>query len=332
MTEHPLLTAVIVSWNSDEHLGSCISTLVKSGLHSSIRFEIVVVDNNSADDSVDVAKRVGADQVIRNPINAGFAVAASQGIAVAQGSWIIMVNPDLVVDEPFIAVVIDAVMAAPVEVACFAPEIRFSADATRINSRGIMIDAAGLPAEIGKGQLVTEAPIPTRVFAGSGGGSVLRRTALDRVGGFEPLYFAYYEDTDLAWRLQRSGYRAYFLPGAYAYHAGSSTVGVGSRLQTYLVARNRRFLFYRYGPREWKAKGWRMLADTAHACVLCAITKSLTPLYGRASALRSRLYLRYLRRWDSVHLKDKTDLLATRTPFRVALMRKWRSVTLERRP
>jgi GT2 family glycosyltransferase len=241
-----------------------------------------------------------------------------------------MTNPDLVVDESFIQVITDAVKTASIDISCFAPEIRFSADSMRLNSRGIGVDEAGLPAEIGKGQLVCDAPMPIKVFAGSGGGSILRRAALDEVGAFDPLYFAYYEDVDLAWRLQRSGWRARFLPSAQASHAGSSTVGVASPLQTYLVARNRRFLFYRHGPHKWRARIWRTLTDTAHAGVLCAMTRSMIPLYGRASALRSRPYLRYLRKYDATHLLDTPDNLTARIPFRTALRRKYQSVALEK--
>jgi N-acetylglucosaminyl-diphospho-decaprenol L-rhamnosyltransferase len=330
VTTSPLFTSVIVSWNSADHLGECIQAIKRSEAKTDTLVEVIVVDNASTDSSADIASIAGADLVIRNPINAGFAVAASQGIALARGSWIVMTNPDLVVDNFFIGAITDAVKTASVDVACFAPEICFAADSTRLNSRGIGVDNAGLPAEIGKGQLMGDAPVPTEVFAGSGGGAILRRAALDQVGAFEPLYFAYYEDVDLAWRLQRCGWRACFLSSAQASHAGSSTVGVASSLQTHLVARNRRFLFYRHGPHNWRARVWRTLTDTAHGTVLCVMTRSMTPLYGRASALQVRPYLYYLRKRDATYLTGTPEALTARIPFRTALRRKLKSVALEK--
>lgn len=330
MTDKLLFTSVIVSWNSADHLGECIQAIRRSEAKSETSVEVIVIDNASTDGSAEMAKSTGADVVIKNPINAGFAVAASQGIALARGQWIIMTNPDLLVDESFVSAITEAVTDVPSDVACFAPEIRFAADSSRLNSRGIGVDSVGIPAEIGKGKLVGEAPMPIKIFAGSGGGSILRRVALDQVGAFAPLYFAYYEDVDLAWCLQRCGWRARFLPSAHASHAGSSTVGVASPLQTYLVARNRRFLFYRHGPHSWRARFWRTLTDTAHATVLCAVTRSPTPLYGRAAALRARPYLYYLRKRDAVFLTKDPDTFVPRIPFRAALQRKLRSIALER--
>ncbi len=330
MTDDPLFTCVVVTWNSDDHLGDCIEAIRRSEAQSDTSVEILVIDNASTDHTTDIATKTGADRIVRNPINAGFAVAASQGVALARGMWIVMTNPDLVVHESFVKAVTSAVRAAPANVSCFAPEIYFLADSMRINSRGIAVDDVGLPSEIGKGQLVSKAPIPVRVFAGSGGGSILRRTALDKVGAFDPVYFAYYEDVDLAWRLQRSGYRTLFLPNARASHAGSSTVGVASPLQTYLVARNRRLIFYRHGPHSWRARMWRTLTDIIHASVLCVATRSAAPLYGRASAIRLRLYLRFLRRTDAANLTGDHDTLVARIPFKAALRRKVRSIALEK--
>lgn len=289
-----------------------------------------MIDNASDDDSGGIAISAGADRLIQNPINAGFAVAASQGIALANGTWIIMINPDLVIDISFLQIVDDAVKNAPANICCFAPEIRFAADNSLINSCGIAVDSIGIPSEIGKGQLASAVNLPTTIFGASGGGAILRRSALDEVGGFEPAYFAYYEDDDLSWRLQRAGYRALLLPTAKALHAGSSTVGVASPLQTYLVARNRRLLFYRHGPHDLRTRVWRGITDLGHAGVSYALTRCTAPFRGRAAALFLRPYLRFLRRTDATFLRGTPDVLVPRVSFRAAIRRKLQSITLER--
>ncbi len=323
-------TAVIVTWNSGKHLGACVSALKESERHSRASLEILVVDNASQDDSSIIAISAGADRLVQNPTNAGFAVAASQGLALANGTWIVMTNPDLVVDTSFLQMVDDAVKDAPTNVCCYAPEIRFDSDKSLVNSCGIAVDSVGIPSEIGKGQPAVEVSFPTAIFGASGGGAILRRSALDEVGGFEPAYFAYYEDDDLSWRLQRAGYRALFLPTAKAFHVGSSTVGVASPLQTYLVARNRRLMFYRHGPHGLRARAWRCISELGHMAVSYALTRSSAPLRGRAAALCLRPYLHFLRRTDTIFLGGVPDALIPRVSFRSAIRRKLQSIALER--
>ncbi len=91
-------------------------------------------------------------------------------------------------------------------------------------------------------------PRRSDVFGPSTSGCLVRRTALAAVGGLEPLYFAYLEDVDVAWRLRKKGYRALVVPGAVALHEGSASTGEGSWLKAFLVARNRRALFRLHGP------------------------------------------------------------------------------------
>jgi GT2 family glycosyltransferase len=326
----PLFSCVTVAWNSADHLPACIDALRRSAGESGAAVEVIVVDNASGDGSPALAEAHGADRVVRNPVNAGFAVAASQGLGLATGDWVVMVNPDLVVDATFFAAALEAVATASEELAAFAPEIRFAADAERVNSRGITVDESGIPAEVGKGEL-RGAASPGAVFGATGGAALLRRSALDRVGGYEPLFFAYYEDVDLAWRLQRAGFRASHLPGAGASHAGSSTVGVGSPLQTYLVARNRRFLVRRHGPFDPRARAWRTVVEIGHAGFLTVATRNAAPLRGRAAALRRRRYLRFLRRVDRATLAGTAAALTPRARFGATLRRKLRSMDLEER-
>ena len=87
-----LLSIVIVSFNAKEHLRRCLSTLYE---HQHGRFEVIVVDNASPDDSASiVAKEVPQARLIANPVNAGFAVAANLGAGESTGDVIVFLNPD----------------------------------------------------------------------------------------------------------------------------------------------------------------------------------------------------------------------------------------------
>jgi hypothetical protein len=181
-------------------------------------------------------------------------------------------------------------------VASIVAELRFADDPGVVNSRGVQLDRLGLPAERDVGSPAgTAAAGP--VFGGSGGGWMVRRSALLRAGALEPVYFAYLEDLDLSARLQRAGMGALLWPRAAALHAGSTSTGHGSPLKLYLVARNRHVLFALQRPAPW-AVPVRVALDLGHMVVQMALSRRGEPLTGRLAARRGRRHVRFLRSSD----------------------------------
>lgn len=290
----PALSAVLVAWNSADSIGTCIASLRRSAAAAGAALQIVVVDNASGDDSRRTARRTGADIVVENPLNAGFVVAASQGIALSRAPWVLLVNPDVVVSESFVAAVLGAAEDAPDDVAALVPDIRFAADPDLINSRGIEVDSIGVPRERGIGMPGDDVAHGVDVFGGSSCAWVLREETLRRVGGLEPAYFAYFEDVDLAWRLRRAGQRTVYVPDALALHEGSASTGNGSALKAFLVARNRRLLFRLHGPHGFRARVLRAMTELGHAIVQMLTVSPRAPIAGRLAGLRYRRLARFL--------------------------------------
>jgi len=289
----PALTLVIVAWNSAALLETSIGAFRGSAAAAGVACEVVVVDNCSRDDSAAVARASGADVVLENPLNAGFVVAAAQGIARARSPWVLLANPDLRVDEGFVGAVAAAAAAAPDDVASLVPDVRFASDPRVVNSRGLAVDAVGIPAERDAGR---RADLPRRhgdVFGASSSASILRVDAVRRIGGLEPAYFAYLEDVDVAWRLRRAGYRAQLVEDALAVHEGSASTGEGSWLKTFLVARNRRILFRLHGPHTARARLLRGVTELGHATVQAISGGRGASVRGRAAAVRTRRYTRF---------------------------------------
>jgi GT2 family glycosyltransferase len=234
--------------------------------------------------------------VIRNPLTAGYGVAAAQGIARSHAPWILLVNPDLVVAPCFVGALLAAADASDPNIATLVPEMRFATRPDVVNCRGLTVDEIGIPAEIDAGMRVVEPPTPSiPVLGGSSGCCLLRAEHVRRTGGPEPMFFAYLEDVDLALRLDCAGYGAVFVPGAVAFHEGSASTGARSPLKVHLVARNRRLLFRLHGPRSVGATMLRTLVDAAHGAY-SSLATPLAPWAGRLEALRFRRYLRFLRR------------------------------------
>lgn len=291
----PDLSAIIVAWNSGRTLGECIDSLRSSAKRAEAAIEFVLVDNGSKDGSVDAAPLDARDVVVRNGINAGYGVAAAQGLALATSPWLLLVNPDVVVAPEFVRAMLDATRDVPADVCALVPDMRYQSNPSLVNSRGLTVDRIGVPAELDAGTSVDAEARATEVFGGSSGCCLVRAEAIRVVGGLEPGYFAYFEDVDLACRLQRLGLKAQLVPGAIVFHEGSASTGEGSPLKTFLVARNRRLTFRINGPRTLRARVARVPVEVGH--VLYSLSGgSLAALSGRHDALRLRSYATFVRR------------------------------------
>jgi GT2 family glycosyltransferase len=290
------LSAVVVAWNAGASLARCIDSLRTSARQADAPIQIVVIDNGSTDVAVEELELEPGDVVIRNPLNSGYGVAAAQGLARSRAAWVLLVNPDLVVEPAFVGAMLGAADAAAASVATLVPEMRFASRPDLVNCRGVTVDEIGVPAEIDAGQPVGAHVAPSvPVLGGSSGCCLLRAQHVHRLGGPEPGYFAYLEDVDLALRLDGAGYEATFVAEAVALHEGSASAGSRSPLKAHLVARNRRLLFQLHGPHTLRATVWRALVDLAHGAY-SSFSTPLAPWAGRLEALRYRRYLRFLRR------------------------------------
>jgi GT2 family glycosyltransferase len=295
MTE-PRLSAVVVAWNAGAVLGQCVDSLRTSARHADEPVQLVVVDNGSTDGAVDELELDVGDVMIRNPLNAGYGVAATQGLARSRAAWVLLVNPDLVVDPAFVGAMLGAADAASASVATLVPEMRFASRPDLVNCRGVTVDEIGVPAEIDAGAPVGARAVPSvPVLGGSSGCCLLRAEHVRRLGGPEPGYFAYLEDVDLALRLDCAGYESMFVADAVARHEGSASAGSRSPLKVHLVARNRRLLYRLHGPHGLRATARRALVDFAHG-MYSSFSTPLAPWAGRLEALRYRRYVRFLRR------------------------------------
>jgi GT2 family glycosyltransferase len=292
----PRVSAVLVAWNSGPALAHCVDSLRESARRAEEPLQLVVIDNGSADDAVDLLEPAPGDVVVRNPVNAGYGVAATQGIARSSAPWVLLVNPDVVVEPGFLGAMLDAADAAATNVATLVPEMRFASHPDVVNGRGVTVDEIGVPAEIDAGANVVEPPAPSvPVLGGSSGCCLLRTEHIRGLGGPEPGFFAYLEDVDLALRLSCAGFVSTFVGSAVALHEGSASAGAQSPLKVHLVARNRRILFRLHGPRSLRATARRTLVDLAHAAYSTLATP-VAPWSGRLEAIRFRRYVLFLRR------------------------------------
>lgn len=218
----PSVSVVIVNYNSGDYLVDCVRSVMDSAYPSK---ELIVVDNASGDGSVDKMLAVFPGiKVIRNRVNLGYAGAGNIGIASAKGEFLVIMNPDTLVESGWLESLISAASRYPNAV-FFQPKILLMSDRKVLNSAGNMIHLAGFGVCRGLGTLDRNKFLEEEVCYASGACTLIRREALHSIGPMEELFLAYGEDKDWGWRAMMMGWQSIFVPSSTILHGWSATLG-----------------------------------------------------------------------------------------------------------
>ncbi len=239
--------AVIVNYNTRDHLVQCVRSLRADGLA-----HIVVVDNASADGSLEAMERSDPDAVLLPMAsNLGYGRAANRGVAATDAVYVLILNPDTVV-EPGTTKVLAEALDRDAGLAAVGPRLENPDGSLYPSARCFpnLVDAAG---HAFLGFVAPTNPCTRRyrmldwdhcasgeVDWVSGACLMVRRSAFVAAGGFDEAYFMYAEDVDLCWRLRRDGWRIGYEPGGRVVHS----VGAASRQRPYrmILAHHRSLL------------------------------------------------------------------------------------------
>jgi len=224
--EPPLVSVTIVTCNSLRFLAACLDSLFRQTYRP---LELVVLDNASADGTWEFLQR-HADRLRlrRSPVNLGFAAGQNEAIRRSRGSWVLTLNPDARLEPDFVARLVEAGhWDDRVGVVC-GKLLRAAADLGPLPER--RIDSAGIyftPSlrHFDRGWNEPDDGRYDRieyVFGASAAAALYRREMIDDVacadGFFDPDFFVYREDADVAWRAQWLGWKCLYVPQAVGYH------------------------------------------------------------------------------------------------------------------
>ena len=220
------LSVVIVSYNVRSYLEQCLQSVQRA--LEGIEGEVFVVDNHSSDDSVEVVKCDYAwVKLMENKENQGFARANNLAIRQAQGEYVLLLNPDTIVEESTLRNVLAFMEAHPKaagagvmmrnEDGSLAPESRRALPTPWVSC----LKMIGFDKRYYMSHLPWEEP--GRIEVISGAFCFLRRKALDEVGLLDEDFFMYGEDIDLSYRLLKGGWENWYLPYAITHYKGRST-------------------------------------------------------------------------------------------------------------
>jgi len=230
------LSVIIVNYNVKAFLQQCLNAVFEAA--KKINTEVFVVDNNSVDDSVEMLQQNFSDvKLITNSQNNGFAVACNQAIRQSSGKYILLLNPDTVVEENSFEQCFRFMESTPDAGALgvkmidgsgkFLPESKRSLP----NAQSAFFKMFGLSALFpnsklfGKYQLryLDENQIH-EVEVLSGAYMFIRKSVLDEIGLLDEKFFMYGEDIDLSYRILQAGFKNYYFPETTIIHyKGEST-------------------------------------------------------------------------------------------------------------
>lgn len=281
------VSVIVLNWNGRQFLPECLDSLAAQTLRD---FEVVLVDNGSADGSAQfVRDNYPWVNLVELPENIGFAAGNNRGLETAAGEFIVALNNDTRVEPDFLAELLAAAQAAP-KVGMVAGKMLNYYHPERIDAVALKIGVNGLGYNIGFGELDTgQYDGGLKAFAPCGGAALYRRAMIEEVGFFDPDFFAYYEDFDLAWRGHLAGWDCVSAPRAVVYHVHSATSGEWSPFKVYQTHRNKWYVIVKNWPAALLARHLPalLLADAASLCLAVLKARGWAALRARLDFLRS---------------------------------------------
>jgi len=221
---HHQVSIVIVTYNSLPELEKCLAYLKKI---SDILYQLVLVDNNSRDDSVKVAGEYFPQAtIIENKKNIGFASACNIGAQKSDGEYLLFCNPDLRLDKDSLSPLLE-VYKEKKQIGVLSGRMRFPDGSFQPTCRNfptvknILFSRGSVWSRLEKKNNLYTLPDyekVTEVPAVAGTLMMIKRDLFFEIGGFDERFFMYLEDTDLCLRLHRKGYKNYFVPDAGGVH------------------------------------------------------------------------------------------------------------------
>lgn len=223
MTKSPTLSIIIVSYNTRDFLKACLLSLRETIKDTS--FEIIVVDNDSSDNSTDMIKKDFPGVTLIENTNEGFAKANNRGIKKAKGEYLLFLNPDTVVYERTIDGMLSFVKKHPDTGAATCKLVMKNGQIDYASHRGFPNPWNAFCYFSGMAELFPKVKFLSGYTGGwqdfsktheveaiSGAFMLMPRLAGDGVGWWDEDYFFNGEDLDFCYRLREKGWKIYYVP------------------------------------------------------------------------------------------------------------------------
>ena len=243
MKQFPKVAIAILNWNGKNFLQQFLPSVLSS---TYTNYEIIVIDNNSEDDSVSfLIANYQSVRIIRHPENWGFARGYNEAFKQIKSDFYVILNSDVEVTNGWLQPMVE-LLESDSSIAVCQPKILAYANKKMFEYAGAAggwIDKYGYPFSKGRvfdicendnGQYDQKEPI----FWASGAALFIRSSVFHQQNGFDEYFFAHQEEIDLCWRIQSAGNKIYSCPSSIVYHVGGGTLPKSNSKKTFLNFRN----------------------------------------------------------------------------------------------
>jgi GT2 family glycosyltransferase len=235
--EKPLISIIILNYNAGDLIFNCINSVFQTKYEN---YEVILVDNISTDDSHKKCKeKFDKIQLIENSKNFGYCEGNNIGIRKAKGEFIVILNPDTIVEPNWL----DEFLIAHSKYGdgLYQPKILSLYEKGVLQSTGNMIHLFGFGFARDKGvRDNNQFNKIEKIGYASGTCLFTSSKVLDKVGLLDPFLFLYHDDLDLGWRAAQLGINSYFVPNVKIFHAESYILKWSSK-KFYWLERNRKY-------------------------------------------------------------------------------------------
>jgi GT2 family glycosyltransferase len=226
MVHNDLVSVTVVTYNSGRFIKRCLESVLEEIYPN---FEVIVIDNASTDGTVDILEQFEDKcRIYYNDKNIGFAAAQNQAIGLSRGEWVLTLNPDVLLMKDFVESLVEAGQMDPkIGTVCGKLlTIRASFDLPEkqlVDSTGIYFTPMLRHLDRGSQEVDNGHYLNFEyVFGATAAAALYRRRMIDDIAingeFFDPDFFVYREDADVAWRAQLMGWRCIYTPRARGYH------------------------------------------------------------------------------------------------------------------
>ena len=247
---NPLVSIIILNYNAGNLLLNCVDSVFKSTYPN---FEVLVVDNLSTDNShIRCKEKFEKIQLIENKENLGYCEGNNVGIRNANGEFIIILNPDTVVEPNWLNHLMFAYNKFGEGL--YQPKFFSLNEKLVIQSTGNMLHIFGFGFARDKGKIDNEKiKSIEKINYASGTCLFTSKIVLDKIGLLDPFLFLYHDDLDLGWRAAHVGINSFYVPKSIIYHAESYSIKWSSK-KFYWLERNRKYCLLTHYSKETYAK------------------------------------------------------------------------------
>ncbi len=245
---NPDISYIVICFNSENYVLKCINSILNQ---SHTNNEIILVDNNSTDDTISTVKGLCIKnniKLISNTTNLGYSNAIAMAIEKTKGEFLAILNADSFLDANWASNLLKA-FRSDEKIMSASGKVLFPNG--ELQSSGGMMDKYGAVVQR-DGKIFNSRKIhDNSFFFYNDGSSFMIRRKIFQETSFDPNLFLYYEDVDLSWKIRMLGYKIAYVPEAISYHYMGQSIPDMTLSKFYHITRNRIYVCHKnYSPRN----------------------------------------------------------------------------------